>query len=247
MRFGQTLRQAVYEPWKDYYVDYSKLKKLLREDDSASSSPSGRKEDTWTDQDAENFYAELTNVQLEKVQNFHKDTYQKLRDRTSKCEAKLEPIAGSVKAENGESNDKSMTNGEGKKPAPSEEEKNKILKEVSAELDGITKEVSELEKYSRINYTGFLKIAKKHDRKRGGRVSVRSPLQSLLAQVPFNKEDYSPLLYRVSAMYSFVRQQLDGNDNRSSVVSLGETAGGDSYTSHKCRLPRAILCISHIY
>lgn len=233
MRYGQTLRQAIYEPWKDYYIDYSKLKKLLRED---SESPDGRKDDTWTDQDAENFYAELTNVQLEKVQNFHKDTYQKLRDRTSKCEARLEPIAGSKKSENGDASDKSMSNGEGKRPEPSEEEKNQILKEVSDELDGITKEINELEKYSRINYTGFLKIAKKHDRKRGGRVSVRSPLQSLLAQVPFNKEDYSPLLYRVSAMYSFVRQQLDGNDIRASTTTLGETSGGDTYSAQKCKL-----------
>jgi len=237
MKFGQTLRQAVYEPWKDYYVDYAKLKKLLREDDSASSSPAGRKDDTWTDEDAEAFYAELTNVQLEKVQSFHKDTYTRLRDRTSRCEAKLDPIAADIKAEDGgESGDRAMTNGEGKKPVPSEEEKKKMLREVSEELDSITKEISELEKYSRINYTGFLKIAKKHDRKRGGRISVRSPLQSLLVKVPFNKEDYSPLLYRISAMYSFVRQQLEGSQS-DRAMSLGESLGpgGETYKSHKCK------------
>lgn len=231
MKFGQTLRQAVYPPWKEYYVDYNKLKKLLREDDSASGSPNGQKDDVWTDEDAENFYAELTNVQLEKVQNFHKDTYQKLRDRTSKCEAKLDPVASNIKVEGGET--RTLPGANGKKPVPSDDEKKRTLKEVSDELDSITREISELEKYSRINYTGFLKIAKKHDRKRGGRVSVRGPLQSLLVKVPFNKEDYSPLLYRISAMYSFVRQQLEGKE---ASLSFSEApTGGETYTSHKCK------------
>ncbi|CRK18447.1 hypothetical protein BN1708_012347 [Verticillium longisporum] len=32
MRFGKTLRESVYAPWKDKYIDYAKLKSLLRED-----------------------------------------------------------------------------------------------------------------------------------------------------------------------------------------------------------------------
>lgn len=174
----------------------------------------------------------------EKVQEFHKQTYQKLRDRTSKCEAKLDPVATSIKSEDGEPEEQSGSdgngNGNGKKPVPSDQEKQRILKEVLEELDNITKETNELEKYSRINYTGFLKIAKKHDRKRGGRVSVRSPLQSLLVRVPFNKEDYSPLLYRLSSMYSFVRQQLDGKQR---PMSMAESfTGGEEYRSQKCKL-----------
>ncbi|PNS20455.1 Vacuolar transporter chaperone 4 [Sphaceloma murrayae] len=233
MRFGQTLRQAVYSPWKDYYIDYTKLKKLLREDDSAASSPTRPADDKWTDDDAEKFYNELVNVQLEKVQNFHRDTYQKLRDRTSKVEQKLDPIASVVKTSEGDDSNKAdqKTAGEGKKAVLSEEEKKAVLRDALKELDGITKEISELEKYSRINYTGFLKIAKKHDRKRGGRISVKSPLKSMLVKVPFNKEDYSPLLYRISTTYSFVRQQLEGKEPGLSFSD--SQPGGESYTSHK--------------
>ena len=79
-------------------------------------------------------------------------------------------------------------------------------------LDNITKETNELEKYARINYTGFLKAVKKHDRKRGGSYRIRPLLQVRLSALPFNKEDYSPLLYRLSAMYSFIRQHMDGGD-----------------------------------
>ncbi|KAF7197994.1 Vacuolar transporter chaperone 2 [Pseudocercospora fuligena] len=228
MRYGKTLERAVYAPWKDNYIDYAKLKKLLRDDDSAPSSPSTAeaRSDRWTDEDESKFVDELVNVQLEKVHNFHKETYEKLRDRTAKCEAKLDSIAAAEDSTNGNSNG----NGS-KKPVPSEEEKTKILKEVLAELDHITKETNELEKYSRINYTGFLKAVKKHDRKRGGSYRVRPLLQVRLAALPFNKEDYGPLLFRLSAMYSFVRNSLEGGDQANKASENEE--GKEEYTSKK--------------
>lgn len=227
MRFGKTLRNSIYEPWKQYYIDYTKLKQLLREDDSGNNT------DEWTDKDEETFFDELINNQFEKVKNFHREVYQKLRDRTSKCEQKLEPVANSVNGpqENGEDNTKAA--GNGKKPLPSEDEGKKIMKEVRDELDNITKETNELEKFSRVNYTGFLKIAKKHDRKRGATHAVRGPVQSYLASAPFNKEDYSPLLYRLSAMYSFIRQYLDDVNPRKSMAFSEISLGGESHTSHK--------------
>ncbi|TKA82525.1 hypothetical protein B0A55_01217, partial [Friedmanniomyces simplex] len=211
MRYGKTLQQAIYPPWRDNYIDYAKLKKILRDDDSAPSSPStetvGEK---WTDEDEGKFVDELVNVQLEKVHAFHKETYEKLRERTAKCEARLDTVAvaehgvskqdqaeGGAEngGEEGKSNGEGSGNGNGKKAVPSEDEKKSILTEVLSELDLITKETNELEKYSRINYTGFLKAVKKHDRKRGGSYRVRPLLQVRLAALPFNTEDYSPLLY----------------------------------------------------
>ena len=260
MRFGKTLQIATYAPWKANYIDYAKLKKLLRDDDSAPSSPSTSEQpgqDKWTDDDEGAFVDELVNVQLEKVHAFHKETYEKLRDRTAKCEQRLDDVAiaerGKDGGEDGEEQQEEVSgggdaavmvkpeaktngNGNGKKPVPSEQQRQKLLKETLAELDQITKETSELEKYSRINYTGFLKAAKKHDRKRGGSYRVRPLLQVRLAALPFNKEDYSPLLYRLSAMYSFVRQHLDGA-TETRGLSISEPAGANEgkaeYTSHK--------------
>jgi SPX domain protein involved in polyphosphate accumulation/uncharacterized membrane protein YidH (DUF202 family) len=230
MKFGTTLRTAVYEPWRESYIDYAKLKKLLREDDSSN------KDDAWTDEDAQAFYAELVNSQLEKVTSFHKSTYQKLRDRTAKCESKLDPVAKAVQDKDTATPTTDAPPASyaaaAKKPAPSDGERKRILKEVIEELDKITKDINELEKYSRINYTGFLKIAKKHDRKRGGRVSSIRPLvKSRMADVPFNNEDYSPLLYRLSAMYSFARQNLEGQDRPLSLVE--SIAAEESYITHK--------------
>lgn len=232
------MEHSIYPPWRENYLDYNKLKKLLREDDSGAEAEARA---GWTDEDEGKFVDELVNVQLEKVHAFHKDTYEKLRDRTAKCETRLDILAVADNAE-----EESQRNGvaaggpqgdgskevDGKKPMPSEQEKQKILKEVLAELDLITKETNELEKYSRINYAGFLKAAKKHDRKRGQSYRVRPLLQVRLAALPFNKEDYSPLLYRLSAMYSFVRQHLDGAENRG--LSMSELREGkEEYVSHK--------------
>lgn len=233
MRFGSTLRKAIYPPWRASYIDYDKLKKLLKENESDNGE-----DDTWTSDDESAFVDELVNVQLEKVHQFQTEMSQKLRDRTTACEKKLEPLAVGIKAEkgaakeNGEGNGKQKEDGE-KKPEVKPEEREKLLKETLEELDQITKETNELEKYSRINYTAFFKATKKHDRIRGDSYKLRPFLESRLTALPLNTEDYSPLLYRLSAMYSFVRQSLEGKAQE--ALSFGEElSGGDSFTSHKC-------------
>lgn len=219
MRFGKTLRKALYPPWKGNYIDYAKLKSLLREHDvnDEGDDDDGSDSDTslWTEQDEEAFVQELINVQLDKVNAFQSQTSQQLRERTSACEAKLRPLAPVADQE-----------------SPSDgPERRKVASEVLQELDSITKEVSELEKYSRINFTGFLKAAKKHDRKRGTRYRVKPLLQVRLSQLPFNSEDYSPLVHRLSVMYSFVRETLSQDIVQSKEPERG--FGRDVYSSYK--------------
>jgi hypothetical protein len=147
MRFGRTLEKSIYEPWRDNYINYAKLKKLLREDDSASNSPNRQTSDRWTEDDEGAFVDELVNVQLEQVHAFHKDTYEKLGDHTAKCEARLDSVALADKGKDGEA-DKDSAGSNGKKAVPSEKEKKTTLEEVLKELDQITKETNELETYA---------------------------------------------------------------------------------------------------
>lgn len=216
MRFGKNLRQSVYPPWKEKYIDYTKLKSLLREHDVTGEDGSDSDETQWTEQDEEAFVQELLNVQLDKVNAFQSEMSHELRERTSACEARLRPLAPAAE------HDGSVLK---------EEEKRTIATEVLQQLDNITKEVSELEKYSRLNFTGFLKAAKKHDRKRGARYRVKPLLQVRLSQLPFNSEDYSPLLHRLSVMYSFVRELLSSDvlHNREPERDFGR----DVYSSYK--------------
>ncbi|PLN84647.1 SPX domain protein [Aspergillus taichungensis] len=217
MRFGKTLRKSVYPPWKGNYIDYHKLKVLLREDD-VTADASDSESIPWTEQDEEAFVQELINVQLDKVNAFQVAKVQQLKERTSACEEKLRPLAPTPDQKSSGVDD--------------EGERKSIAGGVIHELDSITKEVSELEKYSRINFTGFLKAAKKHDRKRGARYRVKPLLQVRLSQLPFNSEDYSPLVRRLSVLYSFVREILSQG-----VVEPREPSepwfGQDAYSSFK--------------
>lgn len=184
------MKKARYTPWKQHYIDYNKLKELLKEHDGEQSDDAVQ----WTEEDEEAFVKELLNVQLDKVNAFQVETYKTLRERTSECEANLEPLV--VKGD--------------RPTTKSEQEAKSIAEKGLAALDSISKDINRLERFSRINFTGFLKAAKKHDRKRGAQYKVRPLLQVRLSQLPFNSEDYSPLLYRLSTMYAFVQQTLGG-------------------------------------
>jgi SPX domain protein involved in polyphosphate accumulation len=237
MKFGTTLRKSIYAPWKDQYVDYDKLKKLLKDNED---------DDSWTADDEEAFSHELATVQLEKVHGFTQKVSQKLRDRTSACEKKLEPLALGLRHEDGgdgKDASKKDEQGEGlfaqtgdgsKKPELNKTDREKLLKEVLAELDSITKETKELEGFSRMNYTAIIKATKKHDKLRGASYRLRPFIDTSLARNPLQTEDASPLLYRLSALYSFVRQNLEGKAKESLSFSEGETSGGESFRSHKC-------------
>ena len=133
MRFGKTLRESIYPPWKDYYLDYAKLKSLLREDGS-------RDEDKpWTEDDETRFCEELLNVQLEKVAAFQELTFKNLELRAAQAGEKLRDLAPEEGKPKGD-----ITLGR--------------FKEVEEELDRITSEVKELRKYSNINYTGLYQL-----------------------------------------------------------------------------------------
>lgn len=213
MRFGKTLQSSIHPPWRDHYIDYAKLKKLLHEGDDSDSErgPTSRTDEDyegkeWTENDESMFVEELINVQLEKVNNFQRTMSDQLKERTAGLEARLEKLvsSGTLAAP--------ATDTDKQEPEISKEEKQKLLRQTLEELDSITSDINELEKFSRVNFTGFLKAAKKHDRRpRGapgkgkgkakakggaGEYKIRPLLQVRLSALEFNKEDYSPLLYR---------------------------------------------------
>ena len=60
MRFGSKLQSSIYEPWKDSYLDYSKLKNLLYE---------GQSGEEWSEHN-ESRFVEALDSELEKVSNY---------------------------------------------------------------------------------------------------------------------------------------------------------------------------------
>ncbi|KAH6621350.1 VTC domain-containing protein [Chaetomium sp. MPI-SDFR-AT-0129] len=228
MRFGKTLRTSVYPPWKDKYIDYGKLKTILREDKPEDE------DEPWTGDDENRFCDEIFNVQLDKVAGFQAEKLADLRRRVDGAFEKLKEIPTA-----GEEGKDGKDNEEGKeedKPKPAADPQQ--LKDLEAELDAITNELKELQKYSNLNYTGFLKIVKKHDRKRGNRYKIRPMMMVSLSKRPFNSEQvYSPLLNKLSLMYFAIRQHLEEPGTADAYPvdpdSQAETHNGEKYTAHK--------------
>lgn len=206
MRFGTTLEQSIYAPWREHYIDYDKLKSLLREDVDPDSEAAQR---PWTEDDELAFSHELVNVQLEKVHNFQRQKYEELEERTAQCEERLNSLVHEAQPEG----DPTILMLAQEEDPEVKRQREEAMNECLKELDGITSDIEELERYARVNFTGFLKAAKKHDRKERGLSKgagkgkakerqdpkVRPILQVRLAQLEFNKENYSPLLYRYVA------------------------------------------------
>ena len=143
MHFGETLKRSAYAPWRARYIDYDKLKALLRQSESGKDGEG----EAWTEEDENKFVTELDS-ELEKVNAFHAEIYDQLRERTSQCEKELEKAAEAKASKN--SGDASGT--------PPD------FSKVLAQLDSISKEVSELERFKRLNFTAALKITKKRDK-----------------------------------------------------------------------------------
>lgn len=246
MRFGKTLRESIYQPWKDQYMDYSKLKTLLRVDDKREDEDA-----PWTVEDENRFCDEIFNVQLEKVAQFQRKTATNLQERAEAAFQKLKGVAPiNIKPDDNAAADhvhtdasKNQDEEEGEEEDNSQgQSKNPIstahLKELRAELDSITNELRELKRYCSINYTGFLKIVKKHDRKRGDLYKVRPMMRVSLSEQGFNSEqEYAPLIKKLSLMYYIANARLDEGEQQQQPVDLDqheEVRHGERYTAHKC-------------
>lgn len=152
MKFGKTLSNSVYGPWRESYVDYTKLKHLLREEKSGDAESTS----LWTDDDEAHFAEELLNVQLDKVNNFQNDKYLDIKTRTSQLESKLQSLSISKSINSDGENEASNTT----------KDDEDAMRDILPQLDSISNEINQLERFSRINFTGFRKIVKKHDKRR---------------------------------------------------------------------------------
>ncbi|KAF5100858.1 hypothetical protein D0Z03_000737 [Geotrichum reessii] len=199
MLFGVRLASQIYPPWKEEYIAYDKLKKLLKE----SIVPHGTKQDDWSEADETNFVSVLDS-ELEKVYSFQSKTYSMLSDKISEIEKSINQ-AESFKVED--------------------------AKSFEAKLEEILEAARELDTFSRLNFTGFTKIVKKHDRLHS-KYQVKPLLQVRLAALPFHSEDYSPLLYRLSVLYAFLSENFGANSTPAGLSSViaGENA---DYTTYK--------------
>lgn len=189
-------------------MQYDHLKKLLK---TGIVAASGHEDTTWTDQDETDFVSYL-DKELEKVYGFQTKKYQELSDKISEVETEVDRVGSA-----------SIDNAEGKS------QDNINAQDVSKKLDEIVEAATQLDRFQRLNFTGFVKIVKKHDRLHP-KYQVSPLLQVRLASLPFHSEDYSPLLYRISAIYSFLSENFGTMAQKHTLSSFHGSEDADFTT-----------------
>lgn len=193
MLFGVKLASGVYPPWKDHYINYDQLKDALKEEETKQQikdkAAKSKNKFKWSDKDEGNFVS-LLDKELEKVYSFQVETYNSVLETLDDLEEK--EIIGDDEKKNEVNNKLHIADFE------------KILE------DCLTK-AQELDNFSRLNYTGFIKIVKKHDKLHKNYPSVKALLNVRLKELPFHSEEYSPLLYKISFLYNLFRDNNGQN------------------------------------
>ncbi|CAJ0761871.1 8730_t:CDS:10 [Entrophospora sp. SA101] len=89
---------------------------------------------------------------------------------------------------------------------------------LDTELSMIIADVHDLAKFTRLNYTGFLKIIKKHDKQT--RWVLKPMFMVRLNAKPFYKENYDALIVKLSRLYDIVRTR--GNPTKGDSSAGGQ-------------------------
>ncbi|KAF2173422.1 hypothetical protein M409DRAFT_48403 [Zasmidium cellare ATCC 36951] len=208
MRFGQQLKSSLIKDWSHYYINYDDLKKSLRTDfDHTPLVQQGHKQKApWSEDDEARFVRQLEQ-ELDKVFTFQKVKSQEITRRIKTTELEVDDVIARQEAAEVGGNDQA------KKDAPSEDEFLLLEEDVS----DIIADVHDLARFTQLNYTGFQKIIKKHDKQTHWH--LKPVFAARLNARPFFKDDYDTTIVNLSKLYDRVR-------TRGHPVTGDSSAGG---------------------
>ncbi|KAK0733956.1 VTC domain-containing protein [Lasiosphaeria miniovina] len=211
MKFGEQLRSSVIREYQWYYIDYDGLKADIKRpsgsvsapaEDSTRSSRLSRRE--WTEDDESRFVSKLEG-ELDKVHTKQQVKAMEISRRIAVSEREVREVVNRL-------NERGLGD-----QGPSEEEF-MLLEE---DLSDIIADVHDLAKFVQLNYTGFFKIIKKHDKMTDWH--LKPVFDTRLKAKPFYKENYDASVVKLSKLYDLVRTR--GNPVK------GDSAAGGSQAS----------------
>ncbi|KAK8151054.1 VTC domain-containing protein [Phyllosticta citrichinensis] len=195
MRFGQQLRTSLIKDWYYYYISYDDLKDSLKKsspgDASTVAKSAGSKRKPpgeWDEEDEQRFVRELEQ-ELDKVHTFQQVKSQEIVRRIKASEKEVSDVISRAE----------QTNNGAQVEAPSEEDF-MLLEE---DLSDIIADVHDLAKFTQLNYTGFQKIIKKHDKVTSWH--LKPVFATRLRAKPFFKDNYDEFIVKLSRLYDLVR------------------------------------------
>lgn len=164
-RFGQQLRSSMIKEFYWHYIAYDDLKDALKTTVETEPTPQNPhpKRRPWTEDDEKHFVAVLES-ELEKVFTFQKlksdEIVRRIRASEQEVNEVVERLHAAGEGQEQEQQQQRQQQQRARPPEPPTDEDFLLLEE---DLSDIIADVHDLAKYTRLNYTGFQKIIKKHD------------------------------------------------------------------------------------
>lgn len=197
MKFGEHLRKALIKNYSFYYIAYDDLKHQLKKGLYDNDG-------VWNN-DLEEQFLNALETELDKVYSFTKVKNTEVNRRIKENESYVYEVVDALHRY--ENHDPSITN------PPLEED----FQDLEEELSDIIADVHDLAKFTRLNYTGFQKIIKKHDKTT--KFTLKPVFQARLNTKAFYKDNYDNLIVKLSKLYDLVR-------TRGNPVKGDSAAGG---------------------
>ncbi|WFD27390.1 vacuolar transporter chaperone [Malassezia nana] len=247
MKFGRTIKTSLYPEWESQYLQYSDLKKEIKRRLAENQGNwTDKDEDEFVEElrmELDKVYSfqkskvsELTG----RIEQVNTEVNQLLAARSVSEQAHShshgdEQGAGASTQRNTAESNTGEEHGQHREMlyqarhnAGSDDEFDsdsdetdhfeERFQDLEEQLANVIADVHDLALFTKLNYTGFLKIVKKHD-KQTGRLLRKEFVQHYLSTRPFYKENYDALIVKLSKMFDIVH-------TRGHPVQGDSSAGG---------------------
>ncbi|RPA85494.1 SPX-domain-containing protein [Ascobolus immersus RN42] len=191
MKFGQQLRASLIQEYFYYYISYDELKQELK-----TRLKQGHGSFTADD---ERDFLRILESELDKVHAFQKVKSGEIVRRIKVAEAEVDSLI-----------DRLAGNFDQVDPVTEEE-----FLDLQGKLEDIIADVHDLDKFTQLNYVGFQKILKKHDKMTGW--IIKPIFQARLNAKAFYQENYDQYIVKISQLYERVRTRGNPTQGDSSA------------------------------
>ncbi|KAL1413052.1 vacuolar transporter chaperone [Vanrija albida] len=214
MKFGRRIKDSRYSEWADKYVNYSALKKQIK-----SNLP-------WTDTAEAEFLVSLR-AELEKCETFQREKATEITNRIAQLEKEVHLLVARAALEDSSDDDtdehprtereveaqvNDYRDDDGGSDDEDEDDDEPLtldeieerFKELEEEVAVLVADVHDLALFTKLNFTGFMKIVKKHDKLTGFALKPTFN-QDFLEEHPFYKMNYDPVIVKLSKLFDLVR------------------------------------------
>lgn len=208
------MRTSLLKDYYYYYISYDDLKQSLKAPYETEPTPQKPhpKRRPWTEDDEKSFVTELEG-ELDKVFTFQRVKSGEIVRRIKASEKEVNDVIGRLDKRGPRRQSLNGKVADTEDDVPTEEDFN-LLEE---DLSDIIADVHDLAKFTQLNYTGFQKIIKKHDKQTAWH--LKPIFAARLKAKPFFQDNYDAFIVKLSKLYDLVR-------TRGNPIKGDSAAGG---------------------